>query len=418
MVGGVETYLSNILPEMHSAGYELALWTEVDAPENRERIATPQGVPSWCVGELGEESALAKLREWKPDLLYVHKVAEPRIEVKLLQFAPSVFFAHDYYGTCISGLKTNKSPQVMPCSRRFGWRCLLHYYPHRCGGWNPATMLKLYKMQSERLGNLSNYNAVVTLSEHLKTEYIRHGIDASRTYNLNHFAHTPDSETSEAVKAIDSNERKTKNGTAGCKSLHAITEGRTNRLLFVGRMDDLKGGCVLLDAVLQVQANLQRSLHIKFAGDGAARALWERHAAKIKSQTDKLTVEFSGWLSKPEVAALWDETDLLVVPSLWPEPFGLVGVEAGLHGVPVAAFDVGGISTWLTNGENGYLASGTPPTAAGLAEAIIKCLKDPKIYSRLSANAINMARRFSVNDHLKALSLLFNRVLQTSFSAN
>ena len=67
--------------------------------------------------------------------------------------------------------------------------------------------------------------------------------------------------------------------------------------------------------------------------------------------------------------------DLLVVPSLWPEPFGLVGLEAARHRLPVAAFAVGGIPDWLRPGVNGYLAPGDPPTPGGLADAIIACLR-------------------------------------------
>ena len=74
---------------------------------------------------------------------------------------------------------------------------------------------------------------------------------------------------------------------------------------------------------------------------------------------------------------LFQESDLLVVPSIWPEPFGQVGPEAGLYGVPVAAFAVGGTPSWLTDGVNGLLAAGDPPTAAGLAESIVGCLADP-----------------------------------------
>ena len=57
--------------------------------------------------------------------------------------------------------------------------------------------------------------------------------------------------------------------------------------------------------------------------------------------------------------------DLLVVPSLWPEPFGLVGLEGARSRLPAAAFAVGGIPDWLRSGVNGYLAPGDPPTPAG-----------------------------------------------------
>ena len=102
---------------------------------------------------------------------------------------------------------------------------------------------------------------------------------------------------------------------------------------------------------------------------------------------------------------LLDEADLLVVPSVWPEPFGLVGPEAGLHGVPAAGFAVGGIPEWLQDGVNGCLAPGDPPTTAGLADAIVRCLADPDTHRRLRQEAVRCAQRFSMTRHLAELEL-------------
>jgi len=95
---------------------------------------------------------------------------------------------------------------------------------------------------------------------------------------------------------------------------------------------------------------------------------------------------------------------------LWPEPFGRVGPEAGLRGIPVAAFDVGGVSDWLVNGVNGYLASGDPPTADGLAVAIVKCLQDLNVYRELRKGATTVAAQFSLEHHLNALNEVFHQV--------
>ena len=62
------------------------------------------------------------------------------------------------------------------------------------------------------------------------------------------------------------------------------------------------------------------------------------------------------------------------MPSVWPEPFGLVGLEAVSAGIPVAAFDVGGVREWLAPGVNGALAPADPPTAEGFAQALERTL--------------------------------------------
>jgi glycosyltransferase involved in cell wall biosynthesis len=131
-----------------------------------------------------------------------------------------------------------------------------------------------------------------------------------------------------------------------------------------------------------------------------------------------LRIEFTGWLEGAQLTRAFGKSDLLVVPSLWPEPFGLVGPEAGLHGLPAAAFDAGGISDWLTDGVNGYLASGHPPSPNGLAQAIVKCLNDPANYQRLRQGAVASSSQFSLRRHVVNLLGLFERVIgnRTTYS--
>ena len=98
--------------------------------------------------------------------------------------------------------------------------------------------------------------------------------------------------------------------------------------------------------------------------------------------------------------------DLLAVPSLWPEPFGQVGVEGGRLGVPAVGYAVGGIPDWLIPGRSGELAPGDPPTVQGLAEAIVRVLADPSHYSSLCRGAWELASRFTLDAHLAELELI------------
>ena len=83
------------------------------------------------------------------------------------------------------------------------------------------------------------------------------------------------------------------------------------------------------------------------------------------SQVTGVSVEFAGWLQKDALTLRLASTDVVVMPSLWPEPFGLVGPEANRRGVPVVAFATGGIPEWLHDGVNGCLAPGDPPRRMG-----------------------------------------------------
>ena len=159
---------------------------EHDGPSDRSLLQVPAGSEIWSAKRLGRRGIVRELAAWKPDLVYSHGVSDPGLEAQLQRLAPSVLMAHAYYGTCISGTKACSAPITAPCSRVFGMSCLLHYFPKRCGGRNPFTMLQLYRQQRCRLRLLFNYRAVLTLSEHMGHEFVRHGLDPARVVRLPH----------------------------------------------------------------------------------------------------------------------------------------------------------------------------------------------------------------------------------------
>jgi glycosyltransferase involved in cell wall biosynthesis len=388
-IGGTGTYLSAIMPHLQRAGHEVGLWHEVNTPIDYDLIPLPPSAPVWSVSDLSLETALSALASWRPHLLYSHGMLDPDIERRTLDIAPAVFFAHNYYGTCISGAKTFKNPTVTPCDRRFGWQCLAQYYPRRCGGWNPVTMVRLYRQQRDRLELLSRYRAIVTHSEHMQHEYIKHGLAASRVFNVKYASdlERPDEPCESAVAP-------------------PVDDSRPWRLLFVGRMDQLKGGRELLESLPHVVRRLGRRLHLTFAGDGPQRASWAALASNL-CRDARIQVEFTGWVGRREIDGMFARSDLMVLPSLWPEPLALVGLEAARHRLPVAAFAVGGVAEWLTPGRNGQLAPGNPPTVEGLTTAIVACLKDPETHARLREGAGHLAPDFSFDTHVELLLKAF-----------
>ena len=329
--GGAETYLGTVLPGLTRAGCDTALLSEVDTPSDRDRILLSAGSPLWCIAEPGLSAMLDALRRWNPDVLYVHQITQPHLEHELLKVAPAVLFAHNYQGTCISGSKLTRLPIPTPCSRRFGPQCLMHYFPKRCGGLSPLTMLSLYREQLERRTNLEKYRMILTASDHMRLEYLRNGLvpEAVRTI------YPPIAAVSEPHNGDGKLQAPVSDAGAGLD--------RPWRLTFVGRMTPVKGGAELLDSIPQVWRALGRPIAVTFAGDGPERARWEAAARRVQARHEAIQVSFSGWINAVQLHALFAASDLLVVPSVWPEPFGFVGPEAGLHGVPAAGFAVGGI---------------------------------------------------------------------------
>jgi glycosyltransferase involved in cell wall biosynthesis len=325
----------------------VALWTERDEPRAAPTIQIPTSTEHWCAQTQGELESIAELERWSPSVIIVNGLVNPAIEDRLMRIAPAVSIAHTYYGTCISGAKTMTLPRTQACERRFGPACLALFYPRRCGGLNPLTLLKDYDLHRARLALMRSYRLVLVLSEHMRTEYLRHGLSPGVVRTMPPYLSTdvPRARNRETSREV-------------------VT------LLYLGRIDRLKGCHLLLESLPQVAQSLRRRVRLVVGGDGADRAVCERLAQRVRAAD--VDVDFRGWLGTDARSAALSEADVLVLPSLWPEPYGLSGLEAVAAGVPVAAFRTGGVPEWL-HGDRGRLASADPPTADGLAAAIVEC---------------------------------------------
>ena len=132
------------------------------------------------------------------------------------------------------------------------------------------------------------------------------------------------------------------------------------------------------------------------AGDGNDRAMLEH---KVKEAALDCRVHFTGFVSDTE--SLWENCDVLFFPSRWQEPFGLVGLEAMAHSVPVIAFDTGGVREWLSDSENGIIVPEKATVAAGekLAEL---CLKHPERLAEMGKKGMEIAKeKFSEENFVK-----------------
>jgi glycosyltransferase involved in cell wall biosynthesis len=389
LVGGVEKYLQEILPCLTKRGHQLALLYEYRFDPAKERIDAPElGIPCHGVAEAGFDAGLQFVRDWKPDLVYSQGLDAADLQSALLNEYPTVLYAHNYVGTCVSGEKCHSFPTPRPCDREFGPACLGLYYPRRCGGLNPLTMWQMFRRAAVSHGHLPEYAAILVASEHMRREYERHGVH-------------PDKIDLAALP----------NPHEDAQFRPAARTASRSKLLFVGRLTQLKGAGEMLRAIPLAEKKLGRPLTVTVAGDGP-----ERESLQEFARRNQLRAEFPGWVQTPQKLDLMEQADLLVVPSLWPEPFGLVGIEAGAHGLPAVAYNVGGIPDWLIAGYSGEHAPGHPPTVEGLANAIQRALSDPSHFSDLCRGAREVSGRFTLAAHVTKLESTLETVLETTRS--
>jgi glycogen(starch) synthase len=168
---------------------------------------------------------------------------------------------------------------------------------------------------------------------------------------------------------------------------------RPNDLIFVGRLVSDKGAALLLDALKL----LKTRPHLTIVGDGPERAALEKQAAELQLQAQ---IEFAGPLKGEPLAELLRQHQVMVVPSLWQEPFGIVALEGIACGCVVIGSTGGGLPEAI--GPCGVtFPNGDVPA---LAAAISRLLGDPAERERLRRNAPAHLARFTPR-HVAALYL-------------
>lgn len=380
--GGVQSYLEAVARGLDARGHELAFFHRGEGTA-AETDRFPPAVTFFGGAGGGAATALERARSWAPDLCFSHNMNALWLEEQFQRTWPVVKLMHGYFGTCIGGLKTHSAAAPRPCARRFGRACLLHYLPRRCGQVSLPKMLRQYRWAARQKGLFAGYAALVVASEHMGREYVANGVPARRVRVAPLFP----------------------TGTGGCDPGIRPAAAEPH-VLFLGRMTRLKGGDVLIRAVAEARRREGPGIKLTMAGDGPQRAEWEQLARELG-----VPCRFTGWVDEVAREELLAAASLLAVPSVWPEPFGLVGLEAGRAGVPAVAFDVGGVSEWLKDGVNGLLARAAPPDYRDLAAVLVKAFESPARLGEMAAAARRVAREMSVGKHLDTLEEIFNGVV-------
>lgn len=379
--GGVKTYLFTLFRGLLERGHEVAFLSYNRQTPN-DLPPELNAMPRFGVLDEGESRALGRARAWAPHVCYSNNMSVLELESHLLDHFRVVKFMHGYFGTCISNLKMHRFPTSVPCSRKLSPACLGFYFARRCGKASLPAIRDGYRWSSRQRELFARYAALVVASDHMKREYIRHGAEPHNVVVNPLF--TPCA-ANEAAKGSSVTHR--------------------SDVLFIGRMTHLKGGDMLLKAAAVAGRKLGRGLTVTMAGDGPQRPQWEQMASQFG-----VKARFTGWANGEQLEQLYRDTTLLAIPSVWPEPFGLTGLEAGQFGVPAVAFDVGGISQWLHDGINGVLVRGSRPHYQAMGQVLADVLSQPDRLEMMRRGARQLAEQMSIDAHLDQLEHIFSRV--------
>jgi len=181
-------------------------------------------------------------------------------------------------------------------------------------------------------------------------------------------------------------------------------------ILFVGRIEPLKGIHNLLRAIAQVvgeRPELREGLIVPIIGGDPDLVREEDEMVRLRELRKELgigdVVTFLGAKDQDTLQYYYSAADVVVMPSDY-ESFGMVALEAMACGAPVIASDVGGLSFLVQHGRTGYRVPARDPAA--LADKITRLLTDEGLRRRIGQRAACWAESYAwprIADRIEAL---------------
>lgn len=169
-------------------------------------------------------------------------------------------------------------------------------------------------------------------------------------------------------------------------------------ILFVGRIEPLKGVDTLIQAMSCLQLTGKQRVHLAIIGGDPAASPREMSAemARLQKLCDDLavgqTVVFLGKRDQDKLPYYYSAAELVVMPSHY-ESFGMVALEAMACGTPVIASEVGGLAYLVKDGETGFTIPDQEPET--LCEKISWLLNDDEMHQTMSQRAVEYAQNYA-----------------------
>ena len=186
-------------------------------------------------------------------------------------------------------------------------------------------------------------------------------------------------------------------------------------ILFVGRIEPLKGVDTLLQAMALIQQRYPKAVEnvdVTIIGGDPWAHDPDIEMTRLQAMREQLgihdIVTFIGARDQNELPFYYAAAEMVVMPSHY-ESFGMVALEAMASGTPVIASEVGGLAFLVQDGENGFHVPSRDPET--LAERIYELLTNKSCRIRLGENAQEHARRYAWSDIADQMLVVYSQLL-------
>lgn len=371
-LGGAESNLLAVAGELRQRGHAVGLlhgagtgvheesWREVFQPH----FPLSPG--------RGAASLAAAQKEFRPDVIFLHKLADlASIEALATGGVPVVRMVHDHDLICMRSYRYHPLTRSI-CTRAASAWCVFPCGANVARQDGPGFPLRWvsYAAKQREIALNREFAGLIVASDYMQREMVRNGFAVERI----------------AVHAPVPRE---------CPEFQRSSFSPRNLIVYSGQIVRGKGVDVLLDALARLSTPFEAVLF----GDGSHRAACERRCRRLGLQS---RVHFAGFVSQAEIRAHYSVATVAVISSVWPEPFGAVGLEAMRCGLPVVGFDAGGIREWLADGDNGFLVPWMD--RAGYARRLDTLLRDKTLARAMGERGREIAdTRFGFADYVSGL---------------
>jgi glycosyltransferase involved in cell wall biosynthesis len=292
--GGIETYLSSLL--------------QFEISDVSDRVL----------------HSLKDLDQSQFKLFHLHDLA---LLGELRGECPVLYTLHNHNPYCPSGTKYLATSGVS-CDRQMSnFACTWGHIVDGCGSRRPQNIIRNLQRSQWELETLKQLKIpVIANSDYVRRQLVRNGLPPKQTITLLNGIALPKAD----VQALT-------------REIH-----QSQRILFVGRIVPEKGLSWLLKSLKLSDPRIQ----LDIAGEGWAQPQIKKLVKQL-GLSDRII--WHGWCNSEKLRTLYHQCFSVIFPSIWPEPAGLVTLEAYAHCRPVIASAVGGIPEHLRHGETGIL---------------------------------------------------------------
>lgn len=358
----------------------------------------------------------------QPDIIHVHTLMG--IHYEFFQAAknkriPTIFTTHDYFGICPKVNLIDSSGDIcknfengskcVSCNvKAYSTPMIYFMQSHFYKTLKDNTFMKKIRKQKRKnvekitLNNENLYQHSELANNLSSNKYVdlrKYYIKILNTFNHIHF--NSEIAKSEYEKYISSPGRITSithRDIVDNRVLKKYDGKKPLQIGFLGPLDGYKGFPLLQSSLLEILSRGENNWHLHVYGDDRVVDLEEKETY----------ISFHGRYNHRELKDIFSKIDVLIIPSIWKETFGFIGLEAISHGVPTIVSSYVGFKDIIKDNETGFIFN---PNAQELANILDKLIKDRSELIKWNKNLCTYDFKYLIGEHSRSVELIYKNLV-------